>query len=244
MMLFLCGKGQASCDILRDLWENNHKVAVFTHEGSDLQALCRKLGTICTTESVNKVASWPFSPALIVSVGYLTIISSATLKMAPCGAINCHYALLPNHRGRSAVPWAILDGDTVTGITWHWIDATIDTGDILLQATCQIMPTDTAASVFDKLHRLAHGHWHSAVTLALTGAQGLPQVGHSQTHVAGPPYGGAIQHSWTPEYVERFIRAMTYPPLPPATYCDMPVTTLADYYAARELVRDIQMEAV
>ena len=243
MMFFLCGKGRAACDILRDLWEGNHKVAVFTHEGSDLQALCRELGAICTTESVNKANLWPFTPSLLVSVGYLTIITEMTLKMMPCGAINCHYALLPNHRGRSAVPWAILDGDTVTGITWHWIDATIDTGDILLQATCQITPSDTQASVFDKLHRLAHGHWHSAVTLALSGAKGAAAGWQVAMPLGRSAMGGIIHHAWAPEYAERFIRAMTYPPLPPAMYCDLPVASLADYYAARELVREVQMVA-
>ena len=230
MRLFLCGKGEGAEAILRQMREAGDSAAVFTTD-ERLAALADELDVTRTEASVNQWHLWPWKPKLIVSIGYLDILTPAVLERAP--AINCHYALLPKRRGRSCVPWAILSGDALTGVTWHWIDSGIDTGHILMQATCQIGEDETQASLFGKLHRLAAETWPAALMLAHSGFPGLPQCGQSQYHRAGPPHGGVIDPTWPAEYVERFIRAMTYPPLPCATWDGMEVKTLADYVAMR-----------
>ena len=76
------------------------------------------------------------------------IIPERVLDLPPHGSIQYHPSLLPLHRGRSAINWAIINGETETGITIFWVDRGIDTGPILLQKTAPISPTDTLASLY------------------------------------------------------------------------------------------------
>jgi methionyl-tRNA formyltransferase len=236
MMIFLCGKGTAAEGILQWVLDFKHiRIAVFTHPGTRLAAMAAEHGIWYSTRSVNEIERWPFHPSAITSVGYLDIIKAPVIDRVRGRIFNCHAALLPNHRGRSAVPWAIVDGDNVTGITYHWIDTGIDTGNILLQATCQIDANETQATLFAKIDQLAVDFWPMALRLAMLDLPGAPQRGRSQYHKAGPPHGGVIDPSWPVEYTERFIRAMTYPPLPYATCGGAPVRSMADYEQLRVL---------
>lgn len=233
MRLFLCGKGPASVAILEGLLAAGHRVAVWTHEGSDLETLARQRHVWNTTLSVNRVDAWPFEPVLIASVGYLIIIEPRTLEAVNGRAFNGHAALLPNHRGRSSVPWAIVDGDTVTGITYHWVDEGVDTGRILLQASCQMDADETQASLWDKINYLLIAHFPAALQLAHVDYPGVSQIGTPQRHKAGPPYGGVIDPAWPTDKIERFIRAMSYPPLPYATLGGVEVKSMEEYRAIR-----------
>ena len=208
MRLFVCGSGKAAEAIA----ESNSTSSWFI------------------AQDVNDQDLWPCVPDLIVSVGYLRIIKPETLKVAP--AINCHYSLLPRHRGRSPVPWAIVDGDAMTGVTWHWIDEGIDTGPILLQAACQIEADETQATLFGKLHDLAIETWPAALGLARQRFPGWQQRGTANHHKAGPPHGGVIDPVWSVWEVERFIRAMTYPPLPYASCNGWQVRNMKEYHDA------------
>jgi methionyl-tRNA formyltransferase len=55
------------------------------------------------------------------------------LELAKSGAINLHTSLLPKYRGRAPINWAILNGESELGLTAHWVDAGMDTGDIIMQ---------------------------------------------------------------------------------------------------------------
>lgn len=236
MRTFLCGKGAGAAAILRRIVKADfYMVAVFSPDEA-LTDLAHELGVWCTAESVNQMHLWPWKPEVIVSVGYLDIITPAVIEAMDGMVINCHYALLPNHRGRSSVPWAILYGDTCTGVTWHYIDESIDTGRILMQATCQIASDETQASLFGKLDALAALSWPAAEELVFAGYEGMPQHGPVRYHKAGPPHGGEIDPTWSGDYVERFIRAMVHPPRPYATYNGIQVKTWAEYSVLRDAV--------
>lgn len=227
MKLFFCGQGAGLEKIMARAVNQDFTIALFTHPHRDIIQTAHNLTVWHTTRSVNDLDFWPFEPDLIVSVGYLTIIKQAVLDRQI--AINCHYSLLPRHRGRSSVPWAILEGDKLTGVTWHRIDAGMDTGGILLQMTTQITPDDTAATLFDRLHFLANETYTPALYLADRGYPGVKQRGTASRHPAGPPLGGVIGEGWTLAQVDRMIRAMTYPPLPPATFRGQDVRSMGDF---------------
>jgi len=230
MMLFLCGKGPAFQEIILDIVDGGNKIAVFTHDGEPAIDMCHHLGVWVTTTNVNEVDKWPWHPAAIASIGYLHIIKAHTIAAVKQRVFNCHYALLPAHRGRSSVPWAIFDGDQYTGITYHWIDEHIDTGRILLQATCRIAQDETQATLFPKLHQLAQAYWQAALRLAMVDTAGVEQTHEGASYAkAGPPNSGVIDQAWENAKVERFIRAMTYPPLPYATYKGKEVKTFAEF---------------
>ncbi|MBU3664525.1 MAG: methionyl-tRNA formyltransferase [Chthoniobacterales bacterium] len=94
-------------------------------------------------------------PDLLVVMAYGQILPQAVLDIPRLGALNLHASLLPRHRGASPVHAAILAGDSMSGVTVMWMDAGMDTGDILLARECVIGPEETAGSLHDKLAVLA-----------------------------------------------------------------------------------------
>ncbi|MGB8427043.1 MAG: methionyl-tRNA formyltransferase [Desulfobacterales bacterium] len=90
-------------------------------------------------------------PDLMVVVAYGRILPPALLAIPAGGCVNVHASLLPLYRGAAPIHWAIINGETETGITTMLMDAGMDTGDILLTATEPIAPEDTAASLHDRL---------------------------------------------------------------------------------------------
>jgi len=95
------------------------------------------------------------APDLGVMAFVTDIVPESILTCPRLGTIQYHPSLLPRHRGRSSINWAIINGDTKTGITILWPDAGIDTGPILLQKEVEISLTDTVGSLYyDKLFPL------------------------------------------------------------------------------------------
>ena len=94
-------------------------------------------------------------PDLLV-LGFVTaFVPLEMIEIARLGGINYHPSLLPRYRGGSAINWAIISGETETGVTIHFIDEGVDTGPILLQEKVEITPDDTVKSVyFNKLYPL------------------------------------------------------------------------------------------
>jgi methionyl-tRNA formyltransferase len=74
--------------------------------------------------------------------------------MPPLGTVNVHGSLLPQYRGAAPINWAIINGETETGVTTFRLKHEIDTGNILLQKKLPILPEDNIGSVYDKLMHL------------------------------------------------------------------------------------------
>ena len=92
-------------------------------------------------------------PDLCVTAAFGQILSQEILNIAPLGNINVHASLLPRHRGAAPIAYALKDGDTKTGVTTMWMDAGIDTGDILLQAETDVQETETCGELTQRLSR-------------------------------------------------------------------------------------------
>lgn len=75
-------------------------------------------------------------------------------NMPPRGTFNLHAALLPQYRGAAPINWAIINGETETGITTFFLDRDIDTGEVIQQVRVPIADTDNAEDVHDRLMRL------------------------------------------------------------------------------------------
>jgi methionyl-tRNA formyltransferase len=86
---------------------------------------------------------------LLISVGYRFIIDKITLNKAMY-AINVHPTLLPKYRGYRSGPFIIINNERETGVTVHFIDEGIDTGDIILQRKISLTPFDTVKSMARK----------------------------------------------------------------------------------------------
>lgn len=90
-------------------------------------------------------------PDAIVVVAYGKILPKKILDIPKLGCINIHASLLPKLRGASPIQWSIVKGEKVTGVTTMLMDEGLDTGDILLTATTEILDSDNAESLHDKL---------------------------------------------------------------------------------------------
>jgi methionyl-tRNA formyltransferase len=91
------------------------------------------------------------APEIMVVVGYGQIIPQSMIDIAPRGIVNVHASLLPKYRGAAPVQWAIVNGETRTGVTTMQINAGLDTGDILLKRETEIRGEDTAIELGERL---------------------------------------------------------------------------------------------
>ncbi|MFZ0886967.1 MAG: methionyl-tRNA formyltransferase [Candidatus Binataceae bacterium] len=111
-------------------------------------------------------------------LAFVTIIVPERILYAPRFKSICfHPSLLPRHRGASAINWAIIQGDTETGVTWFWPDKGIDTGPILIRRGVPIAEQDTTGSIyFNHLFRLGIETMVEAVEQIKAGtAPAIPQ---------------------------------------------------------------------
>jgi len=92
-----------------------------------------------------------FRPDLIVVVAYGHIIPKWMIDLPMHGCVNLHASLLPKYRGAAPIQWAIMRGESVTGVTTMKIDEELDTGDILLQREVPIEDEDTSESLSERL---------------------------------------------------------------------------------------------
>ncbi len=92
-----------------------------------------------------------YSPEFIVIIAYGQIIPARLLPIPKHGWINLHASLLPKYRGAAPINWAIVNGETRTGLTTMRIDAGMDTGDILLQREFEIDAKETAPELSARL---------------------------------------------------------------------------------------------
>ncbi len=87
----------------------------------------------------------------MVVVGYGQIIPQSVIDLAPVGIINVHASLLPKYRGAGPIQWAIVNGETRTGVTTMQIDAGLDTGAMLLKRETEIAPGENAVELGSRL---------------------------------------------------------------------------------------------
>ena len=97
------------------------------------------------------------SAEAMVVVGYGQIIPQSVIDLVPLGIINVHGSLLPRYRGAGPIQWAILNGETRTGVTTMRIDAGLDTGDMLLKAETEIGAEENAIELGGRLAVMGAG---------------------------------------------------------------------------------------
>ena len=94
------------------------------------------------------------TPDLLVVAAYGQILSKDVLGVPRLGSINVHASLLPKYRGAAPIAWAILNGETVTGVTIIRISPGLDAGEMIAQETLEILPDETAGELEERLSPL------------------------------------------------------------------------------------------
>ncbi len=148
-------------------------------------------------------------PDLVVVMAYGQILSPALLAIPALGCLNLHASLLPRWRGAAPIQAAIAAGDRETGITVMYMDAGLDTGDILLQRRIDILPDDDSATLQERLAQTAADA--SLEALQLLAAGSAPRTPQDSVQATYAPKlnraAGRIEWSDPAEAIERKIRA-------------------------------------
>jgi methionyl-tRNA formyltransferase len=100
-------------------------------------------------EAVAELAA--YEPDLIVTAAYGQILPKAVLELPRLGCINVHGSLLPKYRGGAPIQRAIMNGETVTGVTIMYMAEGLDTGDMISRVEVPIAENDTSGTLFEKL---------------------------------------------------------------------------------------------
>ena len=148
-------------------------------------------------------------PDVIVVMAYGQILPRAVLEIPKIACLNLHASLLPRWRGAAPIQAAIAAGDRETGITVMYMDEGLDTGDILLQRTIDILSTDTGGSLHDRLAQIAPEVLLESLELLVKGiAPRIPQDNSLATYAPKlKREDGRIDWSEPAEMIERKIRA-------------------------------------
>lgn len=104
----------------------------------------------------------------VVLAGFLLLVPKSIIDMYMGRIVNIHPALLPKHGGKGMygdnVHISVKNcGDTITGITIHNVNDKFDQGDIIFQATCDVLPNDTPESIATKVHELEYKYFPSVI---------------------------------------------------------------------------------
>lgn len=110
-----------------------------------------------------------FAPDLVVSAGFMRILSPVFVHAYSGRLINLHPSLLPAYPGAHAVRDALEDGASVTGSTVHFVDDEVDHGPVILQREVAIAPGDDEAALHERIKGVEHGMLAEACRMVLEG---------------------------------------------------------------------------
>ena len=117
---------------------------------------------------------------LMVTCAFGQILSREILALPPKGIINVHASLLPKYRGSSPIQWAILNGESKTGVSIMRTAYEVDSGDVLLQLETDILPEETAGELFDRLSTLGAKALLEGIALIESGKDVYTPQDHSK----------------------------------------------------------------
>jgi methionyl-tRNA formyltransferase len=153
-----------------------------------------------------RVAS--IAPDVLVVVAYGRILGEPLLRLAPHGAVNVHFSLLPAYRGAAPVQWALVRGETTTGVTTMLMNERLDEGDLLLQREVAIAPGEHAPALESRLAVVGAGLL--VETLAGLAARTIaPRPQDSRVATLAPLLSkadGAGDPQWTAREIEGRVR--------------------------------------
>ena len=157
------------------------------------------------------------NPDLIFSFYYRNMLPMSLLKRARLGAYNMHGSLLPKFRGRAPLNWAILKGETETGVTLHEMVEKPDAGRIVDQQAVSIGPDETAVEVFHKMTDAAAAVLKRSISSLVAGKPAFRpnEISKGSYYGRRRPEDGRIDWSKSAKEIHDLVRAVA-PPFPGA----------------------------
>jgi len=151
---FVCARNDNPDEILKSATQK-YKIDFFSHP------------RINSLDFFNLVI--PYECDLFVSMSFNQIFKRKLIDLAPLKAINCHAGKLPFYRGRNVLNWVLINDESEFGITVHFIDEGIDTGDIILQKTFEIHDTDDYSTLLETAYRECSSILYESIKLVQLG---------------------------------------------------------------------------
>lgn len=163
-------------------------------------------------ETLNAIRK--LEPELIVVAGWSQLVREPFIALASEGVFGMHPTLLPRHRGRAPIPWAILAGLARTGVTlFEIVDSTADSGSIVGQVTLDIGPDETATTLFARIAE-AHVDLTRELVPQLL-ARTAPRIPQDPSRASSwprrTPADGIIDWETRARYLYDWVRAQTRP---------------------------------
>jgi len=224
--IVVCAYHNVGYRCLEELLRQGAQVAlVFTHEDSpteqiwfkSVRELADEHGIPRRTTDINDPANVgllrELAPDFILSFYYRNMIKPEVLDIPRLGALNLHGSYLPRYRGRVPVNWAVINGETETGATLHYMVEKPDAGDIVDQEKVAIDFTDTAFDVFKKLTEAAATVIRRAWPMLLAGtAKRIPMDLAAGNYCSGrKPADGRIDWTKSAVQIYNLVRGVTHP---------------------------------
>jgi methionyl-tRNA formyltransferase len=156
------------------------------------------------------------APDAVVIIAYGQLIPAQLLTIPKLGWINLHSSVLPKYRGAAPINWAIVNGDSSTGLTTMSIDTGLDTGDILLQRELEIGPRETAPELAARLSELGAPLMSETLHGLATGALTSRPQDHSKATLAPLLTKEHGRIDWNLTATEIFNRMRGFAPWPGA----------------------------
>jgi len=200
--------------------------AIFTHQdnadegnwfSSVSELASRENITVYAPEDINHPL-WiekirEYQPDVLFSFYYRDLLSAELLAIPTSGCFNLHGSLLPKYRGRAPLNWALVNGESETGITLHKMTAKPDSGDIVCQRKIAILETDTALDLNKKAVSTAQLLLDECLPEILNGhASATPQDDTQASYFGGrTPLDGQVDWKKSSDEVRNLVRAVTQP---------------------------------
>jgi len=161
-----------------------------------------------TSGVMEKIAD--YKPDLIVVIAFGQKIGNDLIHLPPKGAINVHASLLPKYRGAAPINWAIINGETETGISIITLAEKMDAGQILAQSQTDIAPNETAGQLHDRLAQIAAPLLLKAIEQIADGSIIYTEQDHSKATLAPKlkKSDGFIDFAESAQVLERKIRGL------------------------------------
>lgn len=155
------------------------------------------------------------APDLLLVGGFGIIFKAPLLTIPRLGCVNVHCALLPRHRGPNPFAAAILSGDKESGVTFHQMEETIDSGPILAQRIFPLHDEDTSMTVYQRACEVVRAMLPEVLAdIEMHGLRGIPQDPAHATYDPLPtPDQARIVWNMPASHIHRMVRA-----LPPMLY--------------------------
>lgn len=218
MKLCLMVSGRLGFQVLEYCLKIHRPIAVLTDKNStDVIRLSEVMKLPCFIGNPRKGRTQGFRKGLevdlLLSINYLYIVENDIISWPRLGAINFHGSLLPKYRGRTPHVWAIINNESITGVTAHLMTIECDEGDIVDQVQMEIGVNDTGADILNK-----YGEIYPAMVSRVIDSFELGKVEFRKQDSMKATYfnkrsaeDGRIDWSWQRERIRNWVRAQALP---------------------------------